>query len=496
MSTRKRRPSRPNVKHLGSYSSLATAPAAPNIVTEPEAPERAFWAGTIGMENELTGDARLIENSALVWDASEDDPLPFRYVSADVGLHDGAVVVGHIFGVERRPGGVIWAWGDFDLGSEHGLEARRQVAEKLSNGVSMDLDDVSFEIRVAKEIMDERDELRDALMSEDGEMPEIEREEVDGRVVVVKMSPDDELTVTTEARIRSATLVAIPAFAGAKIELIDQPPTGNVPPARSVDEEVESEGLAASASPIAPPRSWFEVPEASGPTPLTVTADGQIYGHLATWNVCHIGSPNGADVCVVAPRSPSGYAHYHTGSVLTAEGVEVATGRVTMGTGHARLSASAMNAAAHYDNTGAAAADVVAKDGQFGIWVCGAARPGTTAEQLRTLRGSPLSGDWRKIGGQFEMVGALAVNVPGFPVPRTAGLVASGEMKSLVAMGMLEAKIDPIYAGQLSAADVATLRSIARRDRRGRADKLASRVASTRRSKTLEKIAAFAAGRS
>ena len=51
------------------------------------------------------------------------------------------------------------------------------------------------------------------------------------------------------------------------------------------------ETLTASVAPLAPPRSWFERPEAGQPTPLTFTAEGQIYGHLATVGILPPGVP-------------------------------------------------------------------------------------------------------------------------------------------------------------------------------------------------------------
>ena len=53
-----------------------------------------------------------------------------------------------------------------------------------------------------------------------------------------------------------------------------------------------------------------------------------------------------------------------------------------------------------------------------------ALRPGLSDEQVRTLRASPLSGDWRYIDGQLELVGALAVNLPGFLKAHAAELKA------------------------------------------------------------------------
>jgi hypothetical protein len=39
-----------------------------------------------------------------------------------------------------------------------------------------------------------------------------------------------------------------------------------------------------TVAPLRPPKEWFTKDEANEPTPLTFTADGQIFGHLATWD--------------------------------------------------------------------------------------------------------------------------------------------------------------------------------------------------------------------
>ena len=59
---------------------------------------------------------------------------------------------------------------------------------------------------------------------------------------------------------------------------------------------------AAGLVPVTPPADWFAVPEPNAPTALTITADGQVYGHAALWNTCHTGHPG---CCTVAPRSRS-----------------------------------------------------------------------------------------------------------------------------------------------------------------------------------------------
>lgn len=183
--------------------------------------------------------------------------------------------------------------------------------------------------------------------------------------------------------------------------------------------------LAASAGgvPVAPPREWFQNPRFNGPTPLTVTDEGRLFAMLAPWGVCHVGI---GDRCVTAPRSNTGYAYFTTGLVLCDDGSEVAVGHITLDTGHADPTLGYRPAAEHYDHTGTCVADVAVGEDEHGIWLAGAARPGLTDAQMRVLRSSPLSGDWRSVNGNLELVAALSVNTPGFPVPRGA-LAASGD---------------------------------------------------------------------
>jgi hypothetical protein len=194
----------------------------------------------------------------------------------------------------------------------------------------------------------------------------------------------------------------------------------------------------AGLAPLAPPAAWFDQPEPDEPTPLTVADDGRVYGHAAVFGTCHIGLPG----CTTPPKSHSGYAYFNLGEVVTAEGTRVACGKITVGTGHADLRASRQQTLAHYDDTGTAAADVVVRDGKHGPWVCGAVRPDVDAARVRELTAAPVSGDWRPINGHLELVGLLAVNVPGFPVPRQRALAASvgdGEYETvaLVAAGIV-----------------------------------------------------------
>lgn len=190
--------------------------------------------------------------------------------------------------------------------------------------------------------------------------------------------------------------------------------------------------VASAATTDLPKKAWFENPQLDKLTPLTVTKDGQVYGHAAGWGVCHIGM----DRCTLAPKSASQYAYFHTGVLETDEG-DISVGNLTFSTGHADLNLGWRPATEHYDNTGAVFADVRAGEDKFGIWIAGQMRPGLTPEQIREFRAAGLSGDWREIGGVPEMVAALAVNVQGFPIPRTAMAASGTRVTALVAAAIV-----------------------------------------------------------
>ena len=198
---------------------------------------------------------------------------------------------------------------------------------------------------------------------------------------------------------------------------------------RQMEAREEAGSIVASGhpitAPIVPPSAWFQNPELAGPTPLTVTDEGRVFGHLAVWGQCHVGT---AGRCIQPPTSITNYAHFLTGEILCEDGSRFPVGQITMNGNHAPHHYSADATAAHYDNTCLAAADVTAGEDAFGIWVSGALRADLHPNQVRGLMASDVSGDWRRIGGNLELVAVLAVNVPGFPkirVREAAGLVAS-----------------------------------------------------------------------
>lgn len=178
--------------------------------------------------------------------------------------------------------------------------------------------------------------------------------------------------------------------------------------------ETSENALVASAVPTNPPAHWFANPQFTGKTKITVTPEGRVYGHLASWDSCHL---TFANTCVTVPKSQRQYADFHVGSTKTADGQVIDTGVITVDTGHAdETFASAASVRAHYDNTGAAAAVVRAGEDAFGVWFAGAMVPGSDEVTAQKLRRAPLSGDWRRIGGNLELVAALGVNRPAFAI--------------------------------------------------------------------------------
>jgi len=340
-----------------------------------------FFIPLVIPEEVESGDGRIINKGAL---SVRELPLPLLWQIQTGEGHNGSVVVGKIVEMDRTDGGIGNARGYFDKGS-YGQEAERLVRGGFIRGVSADLD--QFEAFQECSI-----QLADELGGEEEEV------NIPDGVYVEGVNPLD-----------ASALVAC--------------------------------GMIAGAIPVVPPKEWFNDPKLTTATPLTVDDDGRVYGHIAAWHVDHIGMSMGTK----PPRSRSKYAYFHTGVVRTDDGTDVPVGQLTLAGGHASLEASASEAVRHYDDTASAIADVHAGEDAYGIWVAGSVRPGSTPEQIRALRASAPSGDWRPIKNSLELVAVCQVNVPGFPIARAR--VASGSVMALVAAGasvLAQLKSDPL----------------------------------------------------
>jgi 2'-5' RNA ligase len=379
--------------------------------------ETAPWRGPLTVEGIETGDGREFKPEALTW---ADLPLPLRWNKED--SHGGeprtiAVNVGRIDSIWREDGGLIMGEGVLDLSTEDGRTVHGKIKGQFLRGVSVDVDSIKD---ADMELVWPSDP--DA----DGEGPD--------PFDMLFASP--EKVVFNKGRIRAATLVDIPAFAEAYIALLDEDGAvvaGGEPIGAVRETRVARFRSLTVDAPVRPPAAWFANPGLSVPTGITVTPEGRVYGHAALWGTCHIGQ---AGVCVTPPHEET-HPYYMTGNVWTEDGSSVSVGQITVGTGHAPLSYGYRAAADHYDNTGAAVADVAVGNDAHGIWVAGAVRPGTPEERIRELRAAgQVSGDWRRIGGSLRLVGLLAVNVPGFPVPKLKTRTALGQQLALVAAGI------------------------------------------------------------
>lgn len=322
------------------------------------------WNGVLARVGIPTGDGRILVPGG---GSSRSLPLPLAYQKVSEDGHGGSVVVGRIESLSFSDGmvsgtGSLLESAEYDYGG---------VVEALEAGVigpSVDLDDIEY------------------TQDEAGNL------------------------VITQWRIAGATLVAIPAFEGVNVTLDPVPVV-----AKDVMEEAEVSALWASAVPAPlPPRDWFTKPDLDRLTPLTVSDTGRVFGHVAGWETCHVGLPG----CVTAPWSPSGYAYFHVGSQATQEGDTLAVGTLVAGPRHADPQLAFQAAQQHYDDPSAMAARVVAGEDEYGIWVAGWMPPEVTEEARKTFMSSPVSGDWRRIGGHLELVAVCSVNTPGFPVPR------------------------------------------------------------------------------
>lgn len=338
------------------------------------------WSGVLARLGYPTGDRRIIAPGG---GSSRGLPLPLMYQNATDDGHGGAVVVGTIDTLSIGDG-MVTATGRM-LDAAYGTD----VMELLEAGVvgpSVDLDDIEY-------VMD-----------------------------------DQENLVITRWRIAGATLVAIPAFEGVSVTLDPMP----AEPHDEDDEDRPShdmDSLWASAGPAAlPTAGWFKDPGLTELTPLTVTPEGRVFGHIAGWGSCHIGLPG----CVTPPTSWAEYRYFHVADQPVAEGFTLPVGTLVAGPRHADAQLAFQAAQQHYDDPAAAVARVVAGEDEHGIWVAGWMLPGAVDEAVDIFRTSPVSGDWRRVGGHLELIAVCSVNAPGFPVPRARVAFSAGAQQTLV----------------------------------------------------------------
>jgi hypothetical protein len=259
----------------------------------------------LAFENQTTGDGRAFEPGAITWDAA---PKPLMYCEEMGEGHEGAKLAGAIFNVARN-GDAILGSGVLYPSIDAGEEALDLLALDAPLGVSVDLDDVSMVMvdqsqggdggqytghLITASVMHLADggyiltgetdpEWTASGLSlagesskvvfhvgPDGTVPAAAFTSTDvatasagdpamGGSVLEQHQSSDYLMRITGARLRGATLVPVPAFAGARI-VLDNPVTGYALAAAAADSgdgyaevvaEVNSSDLPATASDVA-----------------------------------------------------------------------------------------------------------------------------------------------------------------------------------------------------------------------------------------------------
>lgn len=385
-------------------------------------PEPGRWVAILAVEEEQTPDFRLLRANSLEW-RTPPLSLMMNFEGSHGGVQAGSKIVGLIEEI-YRDGLKIMATGRFDS-SEWGREAERLVAEGIVSGISIDLAPQDAVIEVLAE---------DELGNPTSVLKVVER----GIILAATITPmqavtsakifmaasteetTDGMRMSTEHRSEEGSEGDGDSFSGASTAAD-----------HGAAQEGSREGKGRVGLVAAAGRQFnskfFEDPQFTGRTPLTVLEDGRILGHAAVWGACHIGMP---DNCTFAPTSFTDYAYFRLGEVRTEKGVQ-SVGVLTMGSGHANDMLSPQAALAHYDNVGTVAAYVNIGEDAHGIWVSGSVAGHLNEDDITKLSACSVSGDWRLVNGNFELVALLAVPVPGFPVAR----MRDGEQISLVAAG-------------------------------------------------------------
>lgn len=370
----------------------------------------AIWEGLLAKEGEPTDDRRFLMEVG-----HRDLPLSLMVMTITDEGHKGAKLGGKITEIwrEEREDGVveIWGRGPFDS-SEFGVEAARLVAEEFLTGVSIDL--------AVIEVM--------ALDPETYEPVDTEEMEIGDLLA------GDFLT-GVKGNIMGATLVPFAAFEDTRVSVVTASAMKVVE--HQPEQAERFRQLVAAAGPLKPPRTWFDDPELRELTPLTITKEGRVFGHLADWDGCHTGFQG---VCVPPFYSQSDYGYFNVGEIECDNSDLMPCGKLMFcmsGNGHASVDEHLDHEEVqrYYDDATKVGAFVRAGSDRYGTWLAGALRPGLTDIEVQHLRTHPPSGDWRPIkNGPSDLVAAFSVPVPGFPIARGQALVASagGEIIAII----------------------------------------------------------------
>lgn len=397
-------------------------------VAASEEQELAQWEAIMAIEGHETADRRYLMPGEI---SERDLPLTLMVQTVNEEGHEGSEVGGRIDSVwritpeEARNNGytlddvaddavVVMASGVFD-NSDFGHESARMVDDQVLRGISIDFaptEVVALDPETYEPIEGEMD-LLDLIM---GNFVSGMKGNIMGATVVPFAAFEEAVIRTMTASGSNQTLQFFSPY-GIKM--------------------VKPFTLTAAAAPLKPPTDWFQNPRLNKLTPLTITKDGRVFGHLADWQGCHTGN---SGICVPPPRSASDYAYFNVGEIETEDGELMPIGKIMFsmdGGKHAPTDhyMSVAEVAKHYDDTTCVGGYVRAGSDAYGTWIAGSLRPNLSEEEIQHLRTHPPSGDWRPVQGTTELVAAFSVPIPGFPIPRAeAYLVASAGSLEVTAL--------------------------------------------------------------
>ena len=204
-------------------------------------------------------------------------------------------------------------------------------------------------------------------------------------------------------------------------------------------DSVTTEAAQAGASltdfqpaPMYPPLDWFTDEAAdNAPPKLRVFPGGRVAGVVAPAGRCLL---DGTGTCWKVPRPDDGrgsilhapdvddhgdYRMAHVGETVLESGATIATAVIAGPGGHADPYATIRQARSHYDNTAFQVAQgrYVWSDRAGGLCFVGALNPEVDERQLRSIRASAASIDYRWVNDEacYRLIATCLVNVGGLP---------------------------------------------------------------------------------
>ncbi|GAA2697374.1 phage minor head protein [Nonomuraea recticatena] len=444
----------------------------------------------LAFEGEETGDGRIFAPRALYWDG---ESWPLQFADEMRGGHQGAVLAGEIQQI-NRVGGRITGGGVLYTNRDAGQAAIDLLDADAPLGVSVDLDDVDMEFvdrRPRQDRAPDADEgvillaslkqasimqlpdggwsvratqVADWTASDEGVMDAGslraaltaagvvtaaagDSDDKPGEVLFSEQAGDFVMRIT-KARLRGATLVAMPAFDKACITLdpADSYAPGLAAAACDDCEQIEVEAadvmdaLTASAwhelqALPAMPAAWFAEPTADELPPDSGGVhyrDGRIYGWVAQRGVPHEGMPGRR--LTIEQLGDIDFSTFLRAKMNLDDGSTMKVGAFTMNVGHHRDGAECETAACQFDDTRTVAGVVTVGMNERGMWFSGAAAPWLSDwDRLVFASCQPSYHMRQNPNGQWALRAVLTVPVPGHPSRLAASAVISRSNMALTA---------------------------------------------------------------